>query len=355
MGRERPWFRKQTGSWYVTIAGEQKNLRTSDKEQAYDRWHKLLAGRGEDSDPATSASLPELDGELTAKEMLAEFLEYVEKNNKPSTYSFYSRYIKAFSGTIPDDLAAKDLKRRHVERWLQGTDHKSPAKRSAITTIKRACNWAVEQELLVVSPLNGLKKPPVRRRDTLLSDEQIQFILDHADPPFRDLLTIAMETGCRPQEVVAITAQHCNLKESVIEFDATENKTGSRTGEKRTIYLTDAAREIVERLCKKHPKGAILRNPAGNAWTSNAIRCRFRRMREQYSDQLPADLCLYHFRHAYATDALCNGVDTESLRLLMGHKGTDMITSHYSHLAKRRQHLLDAAKKARQGNPEKTG
>src|SRR5690606_18811178 len=75
LGRERPWFRKQTGSWYVTIAGEQKNLRTSDKEQAYDRWHKLLAGRGEDSDPATSASLPELDGELTAKEMLAEFLE----------------------------------------------------------------------------------------------------------------------------------------------------------------------------------------------------------------------------------------------------------------------------------------
>ena len=46
----------------------------------------------------------------------------------------------------------------------------------------------------------------------------------------------------------------------------------------RVIYLTDRAREIVSRLVREWPTGALLRNSEGNPRTKDAINCAFCRL-----------------------------------------------------------------------------
>ncbi|MCY2964013.1 MAG: tyrosine-type recombinase/integrase, partial [Planctomycetota bacterium] len=125
-----------------------------------------------------------------------------------------------------------------------------------------------------------------------------------------------------------------------------EHKTGSKTGRARVIYLTPTAWEITERLLTQHPEGKLCRNRHGKAWTTDAIRNRFRRLRDTLGDKLPADLCAYSFRHTYATDALERGVDPVTLAELMGHRDATMVSRVYQHLNQRLDHMQAAARKA---------
>jgi hypothetical protein len=45
-------------------------------------------------------------------------------------------------------------------------------RRSAIRSVQRAFNWAVEQGYLAASPIAKIKKPAYKPRDTILAPEQ---------------------------------------------------------------------------------------------------------------------------------------------------------------------------------------
>ena len=78
------------------------------------------------------------------------------------------------------------------------------------------------------------------------------------------------QSGCRPQEVRAITRKHLDGK--CIVFETLESK-GKRV--KRAIPLTTKALAIVERLTTG--EGPICKNQKGRPWTSYALSQAFRR------------------------------------------------------------------------------
>lgn len=55
---------------------------------------------------------------------------------------------------------------------------------------------------------------------------------------------------------------------------------------------------------------------------------------------------VYALRHAYATDALENGVDVITLSKLMGHTDTRMLATVYARVSARSDHMREAAAKA---------
>lgn len=340
VSRRKPWFHARRNTWYVTIEGKQHNLYTSDEQEAHDAWHRLLAER-----PKADESRPS-HGCRSVLEILGLFLADIERTAKPATLAWYTRYIQLFSRSVPADLRADQLKRHHVDEWLATQKWGSPSRRAAIIAVKRAFSWAVEKEYLAVSPIQTLKKPPPRRRETILTPQQVQAIIAESTKEFADLVLVAIETGCRPQEIRVLAAHQFDRGIPGFVLAATEHKTGGRTERSRVIYLTDRAISIVEPLVERHPEGPVFRNRHGKPWTSNAVRCRMRRLRARVPD-LPKDLCLTNLRHTYATDALVAGLNPEELRVLLGHQDLEMICRHYSHLAKRKAHMRDAAKRAR--------
>jgi site-specific recombinase XerD len=102
---------------------------------------------------------------------------------------------------------------------------------------------------------------------------------------------------------------------------------------------------LSKRLIERHPEGPLFRNEDGNPWNRNAIRCRFRRVREKLN--LGGDLVAYLYRHAVATDLLESGTGLAQAAEILGHKGTEMVMRHYQKLKHRRDHLREQVMKAR--------
>jgi hypothetical protein len=157
-GSPAPWFRECRKSWFVTIGGRQINLKTDDKREAVRRWHELAIHAGE-TIPATSR--------LSARELLAQFLEWAEKHTRPASYEWYSYFLKSFARAVPAAIAAKDVRAYRVTQWLDARPGwKSGSRRGAICAVKRAFQWAVQEGFLDFSPIAVTARKSWPRRAT---------------------------------------------------------------------------------------------------------------------------------------------------------------------------------------------
>ena len=79
----------------------------------------------------------------------------------------------------------------------------------------------------------------------------------------------ALNVGCRPQEILRVTARHVDLAGQRWVFRKSESNMKRFT---RVVYLPDKALGITRRLMLKHPRGPLFRNSKGRAWTVSAVR-----------------------------------------------------------------------------------
>jgi integrase len=290
------------------------------------------------SDPA---NLPKPDAILTVQ-VLDLFLDHSERHNERPTFLWYRHFLQSFSGMY-GRLPALELKPIHVSRWLDANTWKG-GRRNAVIAVKRAFNWADKQGVLSPNPLRNVEKPPQGRRTRIVTPAEREEILAAVrDRKFRDFLKALYLTGCRPSEVAKVTAQNVNLDLGVWVFE--KHKTAKRTGKPRVIYLCPEMLEWSRELVAKHPVGPLFPSyKLGRPFSKNAIRCRFKRLREK----LPhlKGVVAYAYRHSYASDALERGVGVAQVAELLGHVDTRMVSHHYGHLSQKVQHMREAAKKA---------
>jgi len=130
MRRAKPWFRQQTKTWYVQINGTKYNL-GFDKTSAYEEYDALMANRSE------------IGTNPIAIELLDRFLDWVEKNLKPTSFDWYKRFVCSFGAYIGKRIRTRQLKSHHVTDWLAKNGWKGSTANCAVRAVKRAFNWAV--------------------------------------------------------------------------------------------------------------------------------------------------------------------------------------------------------------------
>lgn len=377
----KPFYRSKRGLWYVQIAGRQINL-GPDRDGAFQAYHELMA-----RPPEAAKSSPPGD---SVASILDAYLDWCQKHRATRTYDWYRDYLQSFAESIPLDLTVARLKPIHVQQWVDSKPGWKRGKRGAITAVQRAFNWAAKMGLIDSSPVRHIEKPQAGRRDVVITPEEYAWILDQVkDEEFRDLLVVCWETGCRPQEIVAVEARHVDVDGGRWVFPPDEAK-GKKTH--RAVYLTDQALEITQRLMARHPEGPLFRNTSGRPWHPYALNCRFGRLRLAHGrlrlrqlgltppkiKRLDAALrrdprakaahdeavlrrreriaelardhgtkwCLYHFRHSFATRMLEAGTDALTVSALLGHADGSMLAKVYSHLSKNGAYLRDAVSAA---------
>jgi integrase/recombinase XerD len=197
---------------------------------------------------------------------------------------------------------------------------------------------------LTPNPLRNVEKPPPRRRTRILSaEERAEILATIPDRNFRDFVFALQQTGCRPSEVARVTAANVNLNLGVWVFE--RHKAAAKTGKPRVVYLNPAMLELSKRLVEERPEGVLFPSrKGGRPFSKNAVRCRFRRLREKLP-HLKHFVC-YNLRHTSATDALANDVPAAKVAELLGHSSTRMIEQHYGHLSQKVEHMREAARKA---------
>jgi integrase len=359
MREPKPFFRKQTGTWYVQVGKKQHNL-GPDEQVAKQKYHALMAGR----QPVTE--------DTTVYGVLFQFLGWNKQRREGSTHEFYKRHIVSFAVYVGEGLTVGELKPFHVTNWLdecypkirEVDGKKAPGagdnyRRSAIRSIQRPFNWAVEQGYLKASPIAKIKKPAYKPRDTIIAPEQwneLVAALEARGPngqAFLDLLMLMRQTGCRPQEARTAEARHFDRKNRCLVFERHESKGhgGEKTVERRVVPLTDIAFEICQRQALKYPTGPLLRNTHGTPWKPYAVKEWFKRLDASNYDEINSTrvnfrISAYVIRHTWATEALENEVNPITVATIMGHKDLTQLMKTYQHIEKKKDHLRKAMTQA---------
>jgi integrase len=309
----KPFFRKQTQSWYLQLGKRQIPL-GKEEDKAWQEYHAIMAGREEPSPSIRVVAL------------LDRFLSWVQSNRAPGTYRWYRFYLQSFTGFIGPAIPISDLRPYHVTEWIETCFRGTSAnyRHGAIRSVQRTCRWAENQGIIDRSPVASVEKPTPTPRETIITPEQwIELMALVKDQPFRDFLTTMWETGSRPQEVRIVESHHIDDGRWLFER---RNSKGKR--KRRVVYLSPIAEEITQRLAEKHPTGRLFLNTQGRPWTRNSVGLRFRRLEKK----LGFPVCAYAIRHSWATRKLRAGMPAILVAKLMGHSDTRMLERVYEHL-----------------------
>lgn len=338
----KPFHRKQNNSWYFWLGDKQVRLFIGDKtpanaKRAEREWHERRVAAEVDAPDAP------VDAIVNA------FLDMCIRHKAEATTAQYAHYLVPFCKRF-GTMQYKNLKRHHVTKWLDDKWPTSGSRFHAIKSLKACFNWGVSEELIAGNPVAKLKQPTMERRDVLLSYADTLRIMRQSDRPFRRFLKAMIKTGCRPGEIAKLTAENVDLGSGCWIFKVRQHKTGKATERKRVVYLNHSMLRLTRKLVAMNPEGPIFRAKYTNRpWNRNAIRCRFRRLREKY--ELPG-VVAYSLRHSYITRALEKGESDATVAELTG-TSTDMIRRHYGHLNQMSAHLKDAA--SRIARPKNAG
>lgn len=381
----KPWYRPARGIWYVTLDGHQHNL-GPDKDEAFAAYKQLLA----------KPKQREIRSDSLAA-VIDAFLEWVQRQRSADTYVWYQYRLQRFLLKHPH-LRACDVRPFHVQEWVDGYLLSVTSRRNYMRTVKRCLAWATKQGYLEKNPIAGLEIPAGECKEVSVTPDDVELLLATIkDEGFRDLVTVTVGSGCRPQESLRVEARHVDLANQRWVFPRSESKNKKLS---RVVYLDDEAARIVTKLVERHPTGKLFRNQNGDPWTTSAVNCSFTKiqirlgmkiMRERGLTILEQDIrkaiptlkptrtkkgkavakspselwgeakrkltyklatsfapkwSLYALRHFWATHALQQGVDPLTVAILMGHSDPSMLSKVYQHLSLNPTHMLEQAKRA---------
>jgi integrase/recombinase XerC len=113
-------------------------------------------------------------------------------------------------------LRVGKLKRYDVTRWVDENYLNDSAnyRCGAVRAVKRVFQWAVDEEIILYSPVAKIKLPATEHRELAIDVATWNRLLTLLEnkagknfDDFRDLLTVIWDTGCRPIEARSVEAR----------------------------------------------------------------------------------------------------------------------------------------------------
>jgi integrase len=157
----------------------------------------------------------------------------------------------------------------------------------------------------------------------------------------------AIETGCRRGELLSLEWKDVDLFDKVVTILAT------KTGEKRTIPLTERAFEVLTAKRKGRAEGTT----NGGLVFTNSVggKINFRTLRSSFDAALVkaggTNFRFHDLRHTFATRLARSGVDPYTIQKLMGHTSfttTQRYAHHFVESLRRGIKHLDVSRNERQ-------
>jgi integrase len=335
MRQPKPFYRKQTRSFYVQLDDRQINL-GPDEAEAYRRWHLLMAGADESVIAAMNEPVKPIDRPqtVTVRQLVKSYLGWQDGQAKlaPRTKQWYKSHLKSFE-SVAGDLVADDVTQADVDRWFVkcGEGWGDNYRLGSFRALSHLYNWGRKRKLVKDNPIRGMERPSYQPRDCYLTNEQWQAIIGGTkNENLKDILLFIRHTGCRPFEARWAEARHFDGK--CIVFDRDESK-GKKT--RRVLILDDVALAIVKRRIEKQGGGEIFRKGNDTAWTGpNLGQCCCRLARAVKIPFSP-----YVLRHTAASNLLVASRDAVTTAAILGHTDVKMLSKVYGHLDKHPEHL----------------
>jgi integrase len=236
------------------------------------------------------------------------------KRLKPRTKAEYRRVSEALAREHGDKRVAH-LERRHVRQMIDARAETPGAANTILRQMKILLNFAVEDDLIVASPIAGYKELEMGEWRSWTDEECTKFEERWAPGTMqRRAYTLGLYTGQRKQDLITRTRDH--------RTDGGIHVVQSKTGEELWIpehreLTSELARGVVgfSTLLVTPVQGKKFSEDYFGAWFAEAID----------DAGLPEDCVLHGLRKCAARKLAELGLSTEDIKSITGHATGRMI------------------------------
>ena len=340
--KEHGWYITRVGGEFTRLCPVSEGLA---KAKTLLREH--LKRREQEKEQTGGRVLPR----RTVSELFVMFLQAVEAEKSEHTFSLYQRWCIEFA-KLHGKRRIQDLTRLDAQQfkqhlltatWVRNNQPPQPYKpktiNHAIISLRRAFNWAIDNELLPEgrNPFARLKLLPCQGRKRIATKEEYQALLRNCtDDHFRHVLIALRYTQARPGDIR-------NLTWPMVQWDRRrwfihEHKTTKTARVPKPLIIggnEEVELMLRERLEKYGQGERVFLNEKGKPWTRNALGLRMRRLRKRAGIQPDAggeEFVLYTNRHTFITTSGMLESIPEAVRVDMAGHTDGRTTRLYTHI-----------------------
>jgi integrase len=355
-------FERDDGQWVGSVSlgyaesGKRKRRTVygATKEEVIDKLDRL---RGD----ARAGNLPDA-GSLTVGHLLDRWLQSAKSKLGVRTYEEREKTVANHVRPRLAPVKLAKLTPLHVESFYADlhNDNVGPwAVRHAANALGAALNHACRLKLIPANPAAAVPKPAEPKREMMcLTQEQTRHLLTASrGRAVHPLLAVAVGTGCRQGEILALTWEDIDLKKGTLTVRRclSETKQGFILKEpktaagRRTVTLPAFARDaLVEHkaamlkagrvagpvFCARTGNHLFKRNLLRAFWAAvhaaNAKAAELPR-EEAEAKTIPAGLRFHDLRHTSASLLLSQGQSLRAVSQRLGHSNPALTLKVYAH------------------------
>ncbi|HKD42767.1 MAG TPA: site-specific integrase [Myxococcaceae bacterium] len=234
-----------------------------------------------------------------------------------------------FGNTRLDKIFAPEVEAYKARKLREKLSAKTVNNHLAV--LRKLLNLAVEWGELSHAPRIRQLRVPLKDFQFLTCDESERF-LEAADSSWRTMLTVALKTGVRLGELLALKWEDVDLRSGKVVVRRTlwQKQEGTpKGGRSREIPLSEVAKACLQR--QRHLKGPyVFCKSDGSRFSHSEVKGVVRLTCQRAG--LAKRLTWHHLRHSFASHLVMRGVPLKSVQELMGHASIEM-TMRYAHLS----------------------
>jgi integrase len=272
---------------------------------------------GKTLDAASKAWANIIDGAPgTMGDLLSKALPIICKGVKPNTAKQYQQAARKLAKILAE-FRVVDVTQGTVAQLKRQLSNTPNMANRCLSVLRLAFHIALEDQVVTVNPVIGIKRHKEAKRTRLLTIEELSAIYTASGARLRVIIDLCLRTGQRIGDVLAI--KRADISKDGIAF------TQQKTGAKIVVPWTSELREVVERaktLNQNIRAFTLLNNRRGKAPD-------YRTVREQWDKACErakvTDAHLHDLRAMSATWAKRQGINASSL---LGH-ATPSNTARY--------------------------
>ena len=317
--------RRKDGRWYerVTINGKTKHLYGKTKAEVFRKIREL----------------EETIADGTKFRSVAE--EWWEEHSQKISYTTHRSYKPALTRAIEEfgDMQMQTITPMDINRFVYEVAKQFADKtvRSQRLVLNLICSYAVIHGYADTNPVREVKVPDglKKKRRTSPPSEDIAIVKRSADKEFGLFAVMALYTGMRRGELLALEWKDIDIKSRTISVTKSlyhienkpqikEPKTETSIG---TLPILDALLPYL-----KPKKGLVFPNAAGGYMTDAEYLQKWR----AYAKQTGIKSTPHQFRHAYATMLYEAGIPPQDAQHLLRHAQIQTTIDVYTDLRESR-------------------
>lgn len=326
-----PWKRKPWRlEWRDPVSGKTRvrSFVTEDEARTFERVQAELAQKEKELLARARRRARSNIPSYTVDEVLTAYLARPDiRPNTAQANKYHARELRRLMGSRKmASLTPDDVKAFMQAQRMRGLQQSTANRRAGI--LRAACNWAVRENMLKVSPLSGLRLPAApSRRISPPTIAELDRLYAAAPPHIQRIILLGLYTGARvgASELFRLRWDQVNLSSGLIYMPSAYK---SRGADGRYIPVRSDLSHALERWKAQDGDSPWVISFHGKP--VKRISASWRRLCRDVGITRP--LRPYDLRHAFATLSIAGTGDIGSVAELMGHSNANMLLKVYQHI-----------------------